>query len=145
MHKGNKPNSISVTDLTCKLTWHDPLTDELLSCASLLKLELENCMKTEARKKQRRESVISEPHGQQSIHHIHIHEHTKLHVGVQKDTKRTCALRQQFHPLISLSSFCFKSNRRRVQSGSEQTTTYFLFYFPPFYLRVEERLQKENT
>lgn len=27
-----------------RLTWHDPLTDQLLPCASLLKLELEDCM-----------------------------------------------------------------------------------------------------
>lgn len=36
-----------ITDLKQRLTWHDPLADQLLSCASLLEFELEDCMETE--------------------------------------------------------------------------------------------------
>lgn len=30
-----------------RLTWHDPLADQFLSCSSLLEFELEDCMETE--------------------------------------------------------------------------------------------------
>lgn len=30
-----------------RLTWHDPLADQFLSCASLLEFELKDCMETE--------------------------------------------------------------------------------------------------
>lgn len=36
-----------ITDLKKRLTWHDPLADQFLSCASLLEFELEDCMETE--------------------------------------------------------------------------------------------------
>lgn len=33
-----------------RLTWHDPLADQLLPCSSLLEFELEDCMETEERR-----------------------------------------------------------------------------------------------
>lgn len=30
-----------------RLTWHDPLADQFLPCASLLEFELKDCMETE--------------------------------------------------------------------------------------------------
>lgn len=37
-------------ELIERLTWHDPLADQFLSCASLLEFELEDCMETEERR-----------------------------------------------------------------------------------------------
>lgn len=114
------------SDLTCKLTWHDPLTDELLSCASLLKLELEDCMKTMERKTQRRRSVSGEPHGQQSVH---TDTPTHRRACVQR-TWRTCAFRQQLH---RFPFFILLKVKQKAGTKWEWTDYYILpVLFPPF-------------
>lgn len=53
---------MSIADLKQRLTWHDPLADQFLSCASLLEFELEDCMETEevtGEKEEKRESVTA--------------------------------------------------------------------------------------
>lgn len=112
MSGGNMANTCSVTEVMFKLTRHDPLTDELLSCASLLKLELEDCMETETTEDRRKESVsLLQP--------PFTHRHTQHLMNMYSFTPtwRGPALSWKIHPLISFSSFCYKSNRRRYKVG----------------------------
>lgn len=99
-----KQKTMQFRDSKCELTWHDPLADQLLSSASLLKFELEDCMDPEMTRREkrreeerRRESVTagerrkpqrwSSERGQQSIRQIHTNKCGRT------ELRRTCTLR----------------------------------------------------
>ena len=55
MHYGCCTTRYILIDSLKRLTWHDPLADQFLTCSSLLEFELEDCIETEeVRGRQRR-------------------------------------------------------------------------------------------
>lgn len=98
-----------VRGLKSRLTWHDPLADQLLSGSSLLEFELEDCMETgevRGRRGEKRESVTAGwspevlrlPDGlllapdQWSTYYAHTHNRAQGLGRAASYTTRTCNL-----------------------------------------------------
>lgn len=125
-------------DSKCELTWHDPLADQLLSSASLLKFELEDCMDPEMKRREKRgeEESQSQPANGGNRRDGALSEvsnpsvkFTRINVVEPSWGGPALSASQFILPVPpSFSLFFFlKSNRRRVQSGCRQTTMHFLF------------------
>lgn len=87
-----------------RLTWHDPLADQFLSCASLLEFELEDCIETEERradenkKNQKSWAVPRVSTQQRSIYRVQIYSEAQ-------ELKYMAGIRSQFILPFRASSF----------------------------------------
>lgn len=110
-----------------RLTWHDPLADQFLSCASLLEFELEDCIETEEKradenkKNQKSWAVPRVSTQQRSIYRVQIYSEAQ-------ELKYKAGIRSQFILPFRGSSFTLFFLRLQ-KAGARRAWTALLTHF----------------